>query len=833
MMHHPFSAARLTAILALVLMLGNTTSVYAQQASTNSTTTPQNTTESIALTVGDILELLPSTSIQSPTYSWILTQDRTFMQAGRSDTFRYRFIQPGNYSLIAEVQSADQSTTINRIFTITAKARDRGDAGISDTPAVTDTGSTALTGIVKIDPPMDINQRVILGSNQQLIKLTPINPDVKPLSLDLDTAKDTDGDGNPSNDIDDKGTFFQLYADPLYVWFTDPIATQTLSVTTVANGAAAVQNIEVDSLQNAQQQGLVVSPVRITSQAQGKGVYNFSAESLTGNGAATPLLYHWTFGDGQESLIMNPSHTFAADGTYTITLQVRNLVDGQDVANEQQQLSVVGVSGTVAGSSASSLSSSTAATTTTTKSGIPIMTILLGLGIFLFFCVLGVGVVFLLSRFRGGKSLDQTFAELEKNVVGKEGPKNPPPLVIPAKAIVTPIKSVATEEDVSKREENAASSPTPAATPRIDEKAAPDWLKKGLDTSAKTPTAPTPVAPVQAVAATPAAAKPTPAPVSVPTPAPVVTPAAAKPPVVFVAPTPSAETPTAPVPSWLKQPASTPTVTPTVPTPVVTPAVPPVSPKVVTAPVLPIPANPTPKPAVTLPRPPAPKPPSPMVPTPQIQAAVPAPIVQPVVAPIVPPKPASVPSPSTTSPVLPKPAGVQAPLPPRAPVSTPTPPVPPTPFIKPAVPSPVSPVIAPVAPSAPVTPVIPVAVTQVPAPVITPTIQKTPSNPPAVPVKPVLQATAQPSVQVPAPTAALYPVSVPQTPAAPVLKQPAVTAPLASSGPIVEQKPLAATPAALPVPPKTVEATKEEDSNDLPIAFIRADSLDAGNNKQS
>jgi hypothetical protein len=79
----------------------------------------------------------------------------------------------------------------------------------------------------------------------------------------------------------------------------------------------------------------------------------------------------------------------------------------------------------------------------------------------------------------------------------------------------------------------------------------------------------------------------------------------------------------------------------------------------------------------------------------------------------------------------------------------------------------------------------------------------------------------------------LYPVSVPQTPAAPVLKQPAVTAPLASSGPIVEQKPLAATPAALPVPPKTVEATKEEDSNDLPIAFIRADSLDAGNNKQS
>jgi PKD repeat protein len=41
----------------------------------------------------------------------------------------------------------------------------------------------------------------------------------------------------------------------------------------------------------------------------------------TSIGATT---WTWTFGDGSQSSVRNPSHTYAARGTYTATLRVSN-----------------------------------------------------------------------------------------------------------------------------------------------------------------------------------------------------------------------------------------------------------------------------------------------------------------------------------------------------------------------------------------------------------------------------------------------------------------------------------------------------------------------------
>ena len=85
---------RYPALLSIICTIACSTSpALAQQIVETAPTASQtqDTNERISLTVGDILEILPSTDMVNPTYSWILTQDRTFIQAGRTLAFRYRF----------------------------------------------------------------------------------------------------------------------------------------------------------------------------------------------------------------------------------------------------------------------------------------------------------------------------------------------------------------------------------------------------------------------------------------------------------------------------------------------------------------------------------------------------------------------------------------------------------------------------------------------------------------------------------------------------------------------------------------------------------------------
>lgn len=812
------SAALALSILCVTLPVG-----AQQDAMTMQQAQPVQTgnVESIEVSVGDILEILPTSDIAQPTYSWILTQDRTFMQAARSETFRYRFIQPGNYSLIAEIQAGDQSTKINRIFSITAKAREPGmvPGTIVQDPSI---GSgTSLQGIVKVDPPMDSNQHVILRNGTQLVKLSPLNQDLKPLALDIDTSKDSDNDGNPSNDVNNQATFFQLYAEPLYVWFATPLSSRQMSVTTLGpDGAARIQTIDIQSLEFAQQQGNIVSPIHIKSDKVGDSTIQFTAVSDTPISATTPLLYHWTFGDGQESLLINPLHTYGSGGLYLVTLQVRNLIDGQTIASEQQQIAVE--LPTIGGTSSSDGSQASTPDTNSSGgflSGLPIMTILLAVGVFVLFVILGLGFTFILGKLRRGKSLDQTFAEMEKNIISKdEASKTPPPLSFPAAPVASAVKTPS-KEDVVKREENAGSSAPVADTPRIDTKAAPDWLKKGLDNSAKATPAPVPATP------TPAASTPAPAasPSAAPKPAPAATPAPAKPATTTppwlqttstpatptpavpkpAVPTPTATVPTpaapkpqpaastpasAPVPSWLQKAATPAPVTQPVATPAPVPPKPPVAPAPVVAPAAPKPVTP-PAPVVpAAPKPPvqpvapapvqAPKPPvAPVPPAPVQQVAAPAtpkpaPVMPPVPAPVVPPKPpVQTPPVAPVQPVQPRPFTAA----PAVPVSVPAPVVPPAP-------KPVSPVVTPtpVPPKPPVPPAIPAAPVVVPKP-------PTPPVPPA-PVPP-------------APKPAPVQMPVPQAPVPPV------------SQPIPQVQPQ--------VPP----APKPVQSSDTPFAFIRADSL--------
>jgi hypothetical protein len=71
---------------------------------------------------------------------------------------------------------------------------------------------------------------------------------------------------------------------------------------------------------------------------------NFS-ESISGNTATftnssssinSTLNYYWNFGDGNTSSVQNPSHTYATNGTYTVTLIASNCIFSDTITNTIQ-----------------------------------------------------------------------------------------------------------------------------------------------------------------------------------------------------------------------------------------------------------------------------------------------------------------------------------------------------------------------------------------------------------------------------------------------------------------------------------------------------------------
>lgn len=722
MPHMLYSSLRRStaSILCALSLCAPAIAAFAQDATTEQ--------ELLELYVGDIFEILPVHTLENPTYTWILTQDRTFIEAGRAETFRKRLITPGRYTLYAEISSADQSKHLSRSFILDYKPRTPG------MPITPGAGSGSTSSLVQTVPAQDVNKRVIVPEQSQLVKLEPLNPDVRPVVADMDMDRDTDGDGNPSNDIDTDLTFFQTDATPLYVWMAESFTKRTIAVTAAMPDGAMVQNIEVTTEAYAREQGLIQSPVAVEVKQTSGRTFNFTASFEIPAAPNTPLLYHWEFGDGQQSLLANPTHEYTEDGTYEVKLRIRNLTDGKDVAAFTQEVAVEEMTGGDTTPEPEQPVDTPDPEDTSTGSGVSIGSIMLMAGIFIASILFGLLVIFVLSKLRRkGTSMSDTIEAMEKSIIKKDDGSSTPTLSIaPAPAAV---KTMTPPPEVAKREEEREMTTPSAATPKIDEANAPSWLKGGLNADApKTTATPTPVA-------TP---KPTPAPVVPPMAAPQQKPAATPPWLqkpAAPAPTPAAPKPAAPAPATAPavapqvKPTPAPTPTPVAATPQVQPkpaAVPPwlqtpaapAQPKPATPPITPAPAAPqvvtkpvTPPVALATPAPVAPKP----VPAPQVPAA-PKPVATPPVQQPVAPKPVTQPAPvPAPKPTTPTPTIAQTPAAPKPvtpPVATPTPA--PKPVVAPATPAPVA-APKPVVPPASVAPVTPAPAAPIaPKPVVPP-----------------------------------------------------------------------------------------------------------------
>lgn len=694
------------AMTGLILLMGSP-SVRAQlpdeptaAASEEPANAPFDAEETITLRVGDVFEIAADPGTQDATYSWILTQERTFIEAGRDRLFRYRFVQSNEYILRADVVIGSTGERRQKTLKIDVQAQ-------SDVPAGATYPAGTGASIAGVLPAPDTNGRIVLRSDQRVIQLTPIRTDVSPIALDLDAQRDTDGDGNPGNDIDDTDTYFHTYGRPLWVWIARPLTQVEITVTAVPqSGSPLVQRITVLSEEAARDQGVLTSAVSIASEKIDDATFGFKPSLARPTAGDAPLLYEWDFGDGERSLETEPVHAYATSDTFTVRLQVRDLGTGNTVGTAEAL-----VSATVGEPAPEEPVVTppeepvvTPPEEPTQTSALPWGRYLLFGGIFALSLLIGIVVVWLLSFLRKSRTLEQTLESMEQAVAPSKE-QAPAPLAIKSKP--QPAPTGAAQQKVIDAEINA-STPGAKTVPTVNEASAPDWLKKGLASdkpAAAVPPASPPVAAAPKLTAVPPAAAPKPAPSTAAPTQPKAAPAGV-PPAQTTPPKPAAtQEPPAPnpanLPRWLQ---------PTSPAP--------------SAPVQPAQAPVTPPAKPATPQPAAPsittnapvKTQAPGGATPVTKQATPTPAPTPAAA------PATTPTVTQRSPAPAQPATTPAPLPPIAVAKTasaPNPPVPPAPK---QVVTPPKPAPAPQAPTQ-VTPP-PVAPTPIPTPLPTPPVVK-------------------------------------------------------------------------------------------------------------
>ncbi len=466
--------------------------------------------ERSSLPPGTIFEILGSAGTTRAEFSWVLTHNGAFLEAGRAPLFRQRLIKEGEYVLRATATASDGAVLAERIFRITVKA------GVQEEAQ----GTGAL---VRTAPPPNAEGNLTLPSERQLVRVTPTR-EGSHLLLDLDTNEDSNGDGDTRNDIDDEGTFFLSDGTSLFVWFALPGEQQTLLFSQQdASGQPMTQELVVSQ----EETGTMIVPIAgtdlITVTDFGEGRYRFAVKTdALGAVQNQPLLFHWDFGDGRQSLMDRPIHVFQSAGDFTVSVSIRDLSSTQEILATKSIVTVKTTGGSAVSSVVSSEEASSEASSaagTGTGGGLSKMVMIVVIIGSILLVSLGIGFLgmFFISRFVK-KGLD-TSLQPAKSVKGDQ-PTSQAILseAVPSFAIESssaqeerelPDAGIHTEPIVERKRE-APKAPKPAPL-TINEEEAPAWLKQGIEEAQKkgqTPVSPPPVVLQTTQAPSTGAAKP-------------------------------------------------------------------------------------------------------------------------------------------------------------------------------------------------------------------------------------------------------------------------------------------------------------------------------------
>jgi hypothetical protein len=463
----------------------------------------------------------------------VLTQDRTFIEATRNAVFRTRQIQPGEYLLDGTIREPMLDRDIRRIFLLRIVPH------VPKDPAAAGSNNGEIVATM----PRNEQGVITLPENFHVVRFTPDPAITAHFAVVLDAAA---AQASPDN-ID---TYSYSEASPLFVWFAEPRdRTMELAIQRKDGSVSRTQvKLKIGEPEN------LISSQGIIASARSDGSVKFALQAPPLPGVQAIAL--WDFGDGTQSLLLSPAHKYARNGTFTIRVSVRDIMNGNILGGAQTTINVTGIdetgSGatTVSSSSSSAQSSSSSAPATGGPSGgffstlwdrlnsAFVRTILIVVGIIVILGLLVLVIMRLLRRSR----LDKTLEDAESLLLKKNAVQS----VIDAPAAPLQVKRAPKAEEVTPEvidtEDHPVVRETPPSStePHIDEAAAPSWLKKGLSGSSTTPAEESAPAPESEPESEP---EPVPEPVAEPLPEPPST-------------EPAPEE--ASTPSWMQAPEETP-----------------------------------------------------------------------------------------------------------------------------------------------------------------------------------------------------------------------------------------------------------------------------------
>jgi PKD repeat protein len=239
--------------------------------------------------------------------------------------------QSGNAPLT--VQFTDQSTGTTPL----TYAWNFGDGGTSNSRSPSHVYTTVGTFNVVLTVTNIAGTKSVTKSGYITVTAAPLPPqaafssDVQsgyaPLIVHFSDQSVSSGTTTYKWDVTNDGTTDYTSQNPVHTYKNAGTFTVKLTVTNTA-GSDIERKTGYITVTNAPP--VPVAPVAAFTSSARSGYAPLSVTFTDTSAGTSPLTYAWNFGDGGTSVIRNPSHTFDAEGTYTIKLSVTNALGSDD-----------------------------------------------------------------------------------------------------------------------------------------------------------------------------------------------------------------------------------------------------------------------------------------------------------------------------------------------------------------------------------------------------------------------------------------------------------------------------------------------------------------------